>query len=131
LKQQGFKEKHVVSLRAVLAPGVYWIEAQANSFENSNVNFDEMQDFCQTYSISLSVSGTKSAEQAFFGEATQEEYCLEVSSLPQKLEMNAIKRGDFIADLSKKDMTVAYFNPDNDFSIGPYLVYFQLDYDMS
>lgn len=34
LKQKGFKNRNVVSLRTVLAPGTYWIEMQADSFEN-------------------------------------------------------------------------------------------------
>jgi hypothetical protein len=51
----------VVSIRAVLGAGTYWIEFKADSFENSNVDFDAKQDFCETYLLSLSVSSTKSA----------------------------------------------------------------------
>lgn len=77
----------------MLGPGVYWIELTANSFENTNVNFDDIQDFCQTYELSLSVSNTKSADQPFFTASNQEEYCLETASLPQKLELDVMKRG--------------------------------------
>lgn len=40
LKQKGFIGRNVVSLRAVLSAGTYWIEAKANSFENVNSSFD-------------------------------------------------------------------------------------------
>jgi hypothetical protein len=49
LKQDGFKERSVVSVRAVLGVGTYWIEVKADSFENANVDFDAKQNFCQTY----------------------------------------------------------------------------------
>lgn len=81
MKQNGFKERSVVSVRAVLGVGTYWIEVKADSFENTNVDFDAKQNFCETYQLSLSVSSTKSAIQPYF-QSESEEYCLGTTSMP-------------------------------------------------
>lgn len=54
---------------------------QADSSENSNVNFDANQNFCDTFMLSLGISNTKSAMVPYF-QSDQEEHCLAASSLP-------------------------------------------------
>lgn len=79
----------MVSIRAVLGAGTYWLQLKADSFENKNVNFDKNQNFCETYLLSFSVSNTKSATEPFF-RSENEEYCLNAKTMPQKLELNSV-----------------------------------------
>lgn len=41
-----------------------------------------------------------------------------------------IKHGQFVADLSSKNMVVSYFDFTTEGTQGPYLIYFQLDYEI-
>lgn len=85
LKQKGFTERNVVSLRTVLRPGTYHLELQADSFEDATIDFDHKQNMCETYQLSLSVNPTKSASVPYF-QSDQEEHCLSTQTLPSKLE---------------------------------------------
>lgn len=107
----------------MLNPGTYYIETKANSFENSNANFDKRQNFCETYLLSITVSNTKSATIPFFTNQ-EEEHCNSAIGMQQRLELNKIKSGSYIADLNSKEMAVSYFDFSNDGTQGPYLFYF-------
>jgi hypothetical protein len=107
----------------LLGPGTYFIEAKANSFENSNANFDKKQNFCETYLLSLTTSNTKSANTPFFINQ-EEENCNSAIGMQQRLELNKIKNGSYVADLNSKEMAVSYFDFTSDGTQGPYLFYF-------
>ena len=113
----------------ILEKGTYWVTAKALSFEDVNVDFDTRQNFCETYFLSMTVSPTKSAVTPYFHSQQEEEYCESTVELPQKLLMNTLKRGEFVSDLSKLEMHVSYYDFTNEQTEGPYLLYFQLEYD--
>jgi hypothetical protein len=44
--------------------------------------------------------------------------------MQQRLELNKIKNGSYVADLNSKEMAVSYFDFTSDGTQGPYLFYF-------
>ncbi len=51
--------------------------------------------------------------------------------LVNQLKTNSMVRGHLVRELTKYGAEVGYFNFDNSDEEGPFMVYFDLDYDLS
>ena len=78
---------------------------------------------CDTYLLSVNVSNTKSATKPIF-KNDEEENCNSILDMPQKLTLNSVKSGEYVADLNSKDMQLSYFDFTTEGTLGPYLFYF-------
>jgi hypothetical protein len=79
LKQEGFKQRNVVQLREVLAPGAYWISAKAIN-EDVLLNFDQRDSFCETFKLIITVTPSTSATMLMAQDA-ETELCEELDPL--------------------------------------------------
>jgi hypothetical protein len=112
----------------VLAKGSYWIRAQAVNFEDVNLSFDQRSSFCETFTLHLTVSPLKSATQLWRAD-TEEEFCEGQTYLANQLTLDEVVRGEITHELSTMNTDVGYFDFSKGQKEGPFLIYFQLDYD--
>lgn len=129
LKQEGFKEKNVVQLREFLRAGSYWIGVRAVN-EDRNMNFDQREFFCETFTLAVTVSPLKTATE-FFSPDPEEEFCENLTPLGNQLQVGQISTGFIFRELTAYGAEVGYFDLESDNKEGPFIVYFQLDYDMA
>ena len=129
LHQEGFKGRNVVQLREFLAKGTYWINAKAIN-EDVLLNFDQREGFCDTFTMVVTVNQLKVATQTFNPD-TDEEFCEDMDPLVNTLRTDGMVRGNLVKELTKYSAEVGYFDFDGTDQEGPFLVYFQLDYDVS
>lgn len=129
LKQEGFKERNVVQLREFLAKGSYVINAKAVN-EDVLLNFDQRESFCDTFTMAVTVHPLKLASKSFSPD-TEEEFCEDMDPLVNQLQTNGMVRGNLVKELTKYGAEVGYFDFDGRDDEGPFLIYFQLDYDVA
>ena len=118
-----------MQLREFLAKGTYWINAKAIN-EDVLLNFDQREGFCDTFTMVVTVNQLKVATQTFNPD-TDEEFCEDMDPLVNTLRTDGMVRGNLVKELTKYSAEVGYFDFDGTDQEGPFLVYFQLDYDVS
>ena len=63
--------------------------------------------------------------------SSNEEFCEDLDPLVNTLTTDGMVRGNLVKELTKYGAEVGYFDFDNTDMEGPFMVYFQLDYDQS
>ena len=94
------------------------------------LNMDQRISFCETFKMMITMHPTKSADK-IFPQDIEEEFCGDMDPLVNQLKTNSMVRGHLVRELTKYGAEVGYFNFDNSDEEGPFMVYFDLDYDLS
>ena len=111
-----------------MAKGSYWVQAKAVNFEDVNLSFDQRSSFCETFTLHLTITPLKSATK-LWKQDTEEEFCEGQTYLANQLTLNAVTKGSIVHELSTLNTDVGYFDFSKTSQEGPFIVYFQLDYD--
>ncbi len=61
----------------------------------------------------------------------EEGYCESIDPLKNSLRLDALVRGDLVREITDFGTEVGYFDFENHNQVGPFMVYFQLDYDVT
>ena len=112
-----------------LSKGSYWINAKAIN-EDVLLNFDQRESFCDTFTMVVTVNPIKQATKTL-NTNTNEDYCEEMDPLVNVLTTDGMVRGNLVKEMTKYSAEVGYFDFENNDMEGPFMVYFQLDYDVA
>ena len=61
----------------------------------------------------------------------EESYCESNDPLKNQLRLDSLVRSDLVRELTDFGTEVGYFDFESHNQVGPFMIYFQLDYDMS
>lgn len=134
LAQKGFKKRKVALLREFLSEGSYVIQVKSVTSENTEESFDIKEVLCDQFTLGLTVSPTTSAKHKWLQDTTDTAECETTEEMPKQLAVGALTKGSFNLEMTTMVSTVSYFDLNSKAGIkmqeGPFMVYFQLDYDM-
>ena len=94
-----------------------------------NLSFDQRQSFCETFTMHITISSLKSATKVY-PKDREEEFCEGQAYLSNQLTLNEMTKGSVVHELSSMNTDVGYFDFSKTAQEGPFLVYFQVDYNM-
>ena len=80
--------------------------------------------------MAVTMHPVKSATKLFSPDS-EEEFCENPDPLVNQLKKDGMVRGNLVKELTKYSAEVGYFDFDSSDMEGPFMIYFQLDYDMS
>ena len=112
-----------------MAKGTYWLSARAVN-QDVLLNFDQRSSFCETFTLVVTVSPLKTATK-IYDPNSDENFCEDQDPLVNQLRMDGMVRGNLVKELTAYGAEVGYFDLESTNAEGPYLIYFQLDYDMT
>ena len=80
--------------------------------------------------MAITVNSLRSAQE-FYVADVEEEFCEQLDPLVNQLKTDGMIRGNLVREMTKYGAEVGYFDFENTDNEGPFMVYFQLDYDLS
>ena len=98
--------------------------------EDVILNFDQRESFCETFNMIITVSPLKTASKTFSPDV-EENFCEDIDPLVNHLRTDGMVQGHLVRELTKYGAEVGYFDFESTDMEGPFMIYFQLDYDIA